>query len=315
MTTDYSKKTNAELVEILKSRSLPHTGKKAELVSRIQDDDAKTQPAESAPAAKADAEDVIDWEDDDEPAADAAAKPTTEAGAATIAAGGKGPVSNPVAVPNQKQDIDPATTDDLKVESQGEPKGDAPAQEGTEAEPADSSETAQPAEEKPVVDYSIGLATTELEEELKKRKARAEKFGITEETKAAVADAEKKLERAKRFGTEGGDKAGAGVEKLDVALPSENPRKRDRAENDQGERGDRKRHFGGRGHFRGRGHFHGRGGRGGRGPGRGGRGGRGRGGRGSDNHRGQRPHPNNASGLSEKDKAAMEARKKRFATE
>ncbi|PLB55858.1 hypothetical protein P170DRAFT_443563 [Aspergillus steynii IBT 23096] len=317
MTTDYSKKTNAELVDILKSRSLPHTGKKAELVSRIQEDDAKTQPAEPAPAAKADAaEDVIDWEDDDEPAAAEAAKPTTEASAATVAAGGKGPVPNPVAVPNQKLDVDPATTEDLKVESKGEPKGDAPAPEGAEAEPATSSETAQPAEEeKPAVDYSIGLATTELEEELKKRKARAEKFGITEDSQAAIAEAEKKLERAKRFGAEGGEKEGAGVEKLDAALPSEN-RKRGRAENDQGERGDKKRHFGSRGNFRGRGNHHARGGRGGRGHGRGFRGGRGgRGGRGHDNHRGQRPHPNTKdSGMSEKDKAAMEARKKRFAT-
>lgn len=319
MTTDYSKKTNAELVDILKSRSLPHTGKKAELVARIQEDDAKNQPAQSAPAAKADAaEDVIDW-DDDEPAAEAeAAKPTSEASAATIAAGGKGPVPNPVAVPNQKQDVDPATTDDLTVESKGEPKGDAAAQEGADKVPAGSAEATQPAEEdKPAVDYSIGLATTELEEELKKRKARAEKFGITEETQAAVAEVEKKLERAKRFGTEGGEKEGAGVEKLDAALPSENPRKRGRAENDQGERGDKKRHFGGRNNFRGRGHFHGRGGRGGRGFGRGGRG-RGRGGRGHDNHRGQRPHANHNAkdtGLSEKDKAAMEARKKRFAAE
>lgn len=321
MTTDYSKKTNAELVDILKARSLPHTGKKAELVARIEEDDAKSQPAEPAPTAKADtAEDVIDWEDDDEPATADAAKPTTEAGAATMAAGGKGPVPNPVAVPNQKLDVDPAATDDLKVESTGEPKGDALATEPAETAPTESTETAQPAEEdKPPVDYSIGLATTELEEELKKRKARAEKFGITEETKASIAEAEKKLERAKRFGAEGEEKEGAGVEKLDAALPSENPRKRARAENDQGERGDKKRQSGGRNNFRGRGPH--RGGRGGRGHGRGWRGGRGgRGGRGSDNHGGQRPHPNNAnhntkdSGLSEKDKAAMEARKKRFAT-
>ncbi|KAL8630725.1 hypothetical protein Q9189_003566 [Teloschistes chrysophthalmus] len=34
MTTDYSKKRNAELEEILKARSLPHTGKKAELIPK-----------------------------------------------------------------------------------------------------------------------------------------------------------------------------------------------------------------------------------------------------------------------------------------
>lgn len=36
---DYAKKTVAELQEILKSRSLPHTGKKAELVARLNEAD------------------------------------------------------------------------------------------------------------------------------------------------------------------------------------------------------------------------------------------------------------------------------------
>lgn len=36
---DYSKKTNAELQEILKSRSLPHTGRKADLVARLNEAD------------------------------------------------------------------------------------------------------------------------------------------------------------------------------------------------------------------------------------------------------------------------------------
>jgi SAP domain-containing ribonucleoprotein len=36
---DYAKKTVAELQEILKSRSLSHTGKKAELVARLNEAD------------------------------------------------------------------------------------------------------------------------------------------------------------------------------------------------------------------------------------------------------------------------------------
>jgi SAP domain len=36
---DYGKKTVAELQEILKGRSLPHTGKKAELVARLNEAD------------------------------------------------------------------------------------------------------------------------------------------------------------------------------------------------------------------------------------------------------------------------------------
>lgn len=42
---DYAKKTVAELQEVLKSRSLPHTGKKADLVARLQEYDASNENA------------------------------------------------------------------------------------------------------------------------------------------------------------------------------------------------------------------------------------------------------------------------------
>ncbi|KAA8644094.1 hypothetical protein EYZ11_008920 [Aspergillus tanneri] len=286
MASDYSKKTNAELVEILKSRSLPHTGKKAELVARLQEDDNKAQPA---PAAKVDAaEDVIDWEDDD--------VPSTEAGAAAVAAGGKGPVSDSAAVPKQP-DINPATTDDAKVESNGKPAAPGE-QEVSEAAPAAASEETKTTEaEKPAPDYSIGLPVTELEEEVKKRKARAAKFGITEDSKAAVAEAEKKLERAKRFGASVESQGVAEISKLDAALPDEKSRKRGRSDNEQGTRGGKRRDFSGRNQFRHRG-------------------------RGGNRNQGlaQKNKNNNSggsgskkeNGFSEKDKLAMEARKKRF---
>ena len=44
---DYAKKTVAELQEILKSRSLPHTGKKAELVARLNENDQEQNEAEA----------------------------------------------------------------------------------------------------------------------------------------------------------------------------------------------------------------------------------------------------------------------------
>lgn len=78
MAAEYSKKTNAELVEILKSRSLPHTGKKADMVSRLQDADnadvgaggeAKTTAAAGTSGNVDVADDVIDWDDDVSPAA------------------------------------------------------------------------------------------------------------------------------------------------------------------------------------------------------------------------------------------------------
>lgn len=298
MATDYSKKTNAELVEILKSRSLPHTGKKAEMVARLQEDDNKSQSA--APAAKADnAEDVIDWEDDDVPAAE---KPSTEAGAAAIAAGGQGAVANPTAVPNQQQDTDPATTDDLKVESQGATASDA--QEGQKTATAEAPETAETAqaEKKPAPNYSIGLSVTDMEEELKKRKARAEKFGITEDSKAAIEEAERKLERAKRFGAAPEEETvTAGVSKLDQALPTEKARKRGRGENDQGRRGGKRRDFGGRNKNQNQNQNQNQNRR------------RGQGNRNQgQNQRGN--ETSTSSGLSEKDKLALEARKKRFGT-
>ena len=66
---DYAKMKNAELEALLKERNLPHTGKKADLVKRLQDADA----ASSEPAKKD--EDEIDW-DDEQPSAPApASKP------------------------------------------------------------------------------------------------------------------------------------------------------------------------------------------------------------------------------------------------
>ncbi|PLB37799.1 SAP domain-containing protein [Aspergillus candidus] len=289
MTTDYSKKTNAELVEILKARSLPHTGKKAEMVARIQEDDAsKATNSAAAPAAapKGDtADDVIDWEDDEVPAE--TTKPSTEAAA---------PAENTEA-PNPQPDAAPAAPE----EPQAEPKGT----EGETQEGSNQSTATAQAEEKPATNYAKGLPVTELEEELKKRKARAEKFGITEDSQAAIAEAEQRLERAKRFGAEAEVPANAGVSKLDEALPTEQPRKRGRGQNDQGGRGGKRRDVGGRGQGQGQGQSQGQG-----------RGGRGRGGRPQGRNQQSGARPNNGGGqapMSEKDRLAMEARKKRFA--
>lgn len=289
MATDYSKKTNAELVEILKSRSLPHTGKKADLVARIQQDDESKSTESAAPAAtetakpSAPAEDVIDW-DDDVPAE--TAKPSTEASATAIAAGGKGPVANPVAVPNQKLDVDPATTNDLKVESAGS-ADTAAAPEAATAE----------VETKPAVDYTRGLPASELEAELAKRKKRAEKFGIVEDDETALKEAEKQLERAKRFGTGAvaETSTSVGVKGLDEALPDERSRKRGR--NEQGGRGGKRRDVGRNRNRRGDGNQN-------RNP---------AGDSGNAGKSAQSGQSTQQKSWAEKDRLAMEARKKRFA--
>lgn len=289
MATDYNKKTVAELQEILKSRSLSYNGKKAELVARLNKDDedkAKAEPAATTTdSGKADtADDVIDWDDDAAVEEPTAGKISSEAGAATLAAGGKGAVNNPVSVPNQELGENPATNDDLKVESVGAVPSEKP--ESAEVETAK-------AEEKPAVDYTKGLPISEMEEELKKRKARAEKFGIVEDSQTALSEAEKQLQRAKRFGTGATEGAAAiGVKGLDEALPEGRLRKRNRNDNDQGGRGGKRRDFGRNRNRR-------------RGNNRNGNGNR------NDQNVGK---SSGQPAWSEKDSLAMEARKKRFAT-
>lgn len=140
------------------------------------------------------AEDEIDWDEDDN-------KPATEAAAATIAAGGKGPVDNPVAVPNQKVAVDPSTTADLKVVA----PTPEPTKEPVAAEP-----------KAPAPDFSIGIGETDAEKEAKKRADRAKRFGIPEDE-----EAKKLAERAKKFGVE----APPVVKGLDAALPDRRPKR------------------------------------------------------------------------------------------
>jgi SAP domain-containing ribonucleoprotein len=203
--SEYTKMKNAELEALLKERNLPHTGKKADLIKRLQESDA---PAKT--------EDEIDW--DDEPVAAAASKATTEAAAVAIAAGGQGQVPNPQAVPNQQADIDPSQTNDLTVIQPAEDDAStaAPTNPETAADASAPSE-AQPEEPaKPAVDFTSGLAKTTLDQEIEKRKARAKKFGMNEDEDETL----KAMERAKRFG----DTEVPG--KLNEALPERRERKR-----------------------------------------------------------------------------------------
>lgn len=198
---DYAKKKNDELAALCKERGLPHTGKKADLVKRLEDHDATGSTAKPA------LEDEIDW--DDEPATETAKAATTIPAADALAAGGVGvEVPNPQAVPNQVVAEDPAQTNDLTV--------DPPAPEPVAEEVKE-----------PEKDFSQGLEARTIDEEIEKRKARARKFGTAEDT-----DDIKALERAKRFGTT--DLPGL----LNKALSTDRKRGRD---GDGGDGGVRKR--------------------------------------------------------------------------
>ncbi|KAL8917870.1 MAG: hypothetical protein Q9208_007692 [Pyrenodesmia sp. 3 TL-2023] len=255
MATEYTKKTVSDLQEILKGRSLSHTGKKAELIARLQQADKDAAATSKLAASDIPAEDEIDWDDDavapeiattsastlDIPAKAA----STPAAATAMAAGGQGQAANPTAVPNQIPTNEPFKSEDITVTAPGE----AAPETTVAAEEKDAGKTAKTTEEpaKPPTDYTANIPVTSLEEEIEKRKKRAARFGIVNDgaekdsAKAASEDAVKALERAKKFGTV--DASKPVVKGLDEALPER--KKRGRGGEDDGGRGN-KRSRGGR---------------------------------------------------------------------
>jgi SAP domain-containing ribonucleoprotein len=261
--SDYDLK-NAELVALLKERGLPHTGKKAEMVARLQEDDKSKEGKEGGKSATA--EDEIDWDDDT--AAQDTSKPAQTS-------------TQPAQPPTATMTSETAPNPDTAV-STTEVTTNAPVENDIKLDESGATT------EKTPVDFSMGLAEATLDEEIEKRKARAKKFGMQENDPLAD-EALRRLERAKKFGEADGPRG------LNEALPDRRP-KRGRDGND--DRGDYKRRGG-----------------------RGGRGGRRFGGHGID--RGddrRRPQPsrgeqsNGGSWMSEKERAAADARKARFAT-
>ncbi|KAI4280489.1 MAG: hypothetical protein L6R35_005876 [Caloplaca aegaea] len=252
MSTDYSKKTVADLQEILKTRSLHHTGKKADLIARLQQADKDAASTAKPTTSDIPAEDEIDWDDDagvagvvtpnaastDVPALSA----TTPAAAAAIAAGGQGQVANPTAVPNQIPTDEPFKTDDITVKAPGDVADEVSTAAETKAADETTKTTEQPA--KPPTDYTANIPQTSLDDEIEKRKKRAARFGIVTdgaEKDSAKAMSIKALERAKKFGT--ADASKPAVKGLDEALPER--KKRGRGADEDGGRGT-KRSRGGR---------------------------------------------------------------------
>ena len=335
MSSDYSKKKNAELEDLLKARSLPHTGKKADLIARLVQHDAQKStptpaptpapaPAPAPTASTAPADDEIDWDDeaivDTPPSAPVKSKapPVAAASSATgvyaLASGGIGPISNPTAVPNQVVATDPSTTHDLTV-SAPVPGSGPKAEAKAEADPS-KTVSPDPAPPPPPTDYSRNVPRTDLETELAKRKARALRFGLVESE--SNTDTIKALERAKRFGTGTlGDVNG--LKALDKPLTEKRTGQGKRGRAEDGQDAPNKRVDSGRSQERRGGRSQERGGRrgavrkGNSGQ-RNGGGGGGRRGRSGQRDRGaDRTRSQNRLSLSEKDRWAAEARKKRFA--
>ncbi|KAF2000246.1 hypothetical protein P154DRAFT_204878 [Amniculicola lignicola CBS 123094] len=307
---EYTKLKNAELEALLKGRGLPTGGKKADMVERLTaDDEAQASKGDDGPKTTIlHPEDEIDWDDDadDVPAEPTKAaeivKPTDVAKPAptqptpnivkTAPAVASGPKTVPTAAPAAKS-VEPAVK---SPEADKTTDAAEKVEEKVEETPASA-----------LVDYSKGLAATDIEKELEKRRARAARFKIDVD-KEKDAEIEKNLLRAKKF---------EAPQAIDQALPE---RKRKRGgDGDQGagrnKRG-REDNQGGRNNRRGGGAGEGRGRGGGR---RGNRGGEGR----RDNARGDsRParQENKSqakdgppSWMNAEERAKFEQRKNKFA--
>lgn len=214
--TDYSKKKVDELQDLLKARKLSHGGKKADLIARLQAADTEAEASESTPTATVSEPALVAHDQD------VSSVPTATA----LAAGGKGQLPNPTAVPNQVAAIDPSTTDDLVVEASNKTKATATDESTTNVDNTVASETkhdAEPTAPATTTDFTSHLPASDLSTELDKRKSRAVRFG-TAATSTVDEDAQKALDRAARFGTTGE----VAIEGLDRALPERAGRKRGR---------------------------------------------------------------------------------------
>ncbi|KAI4860422.1 hypothetical protein F4820DRAFT_109268 [Hypoxylon rubiginosum] len=216
--SDYASLKVPELKKLLQEKSLPVTGNKADLIARLQEHDKSKAPPVQA-------EDEIDYSDDE--------VPTT--------------TTKPVEPTKPAEPTDPAppATEEKATESV-EPAKDAAESAPLADEPVDAAAPEEKAEDEiPAVDFSAHLPASNADEETRKRAERAKRFGIVENE-----EEQKKSQRAERFGVEQSSLAKG----LDAALPEKRPPKRGReGTNADGERGAKRQNPGGR--QRGKGRF------------------------------------------------------------
>ena len=274
MMSDYSKMKNADLEVILKERGLPHSGKKADLVARLQEDDKK-KASSTVPE-----EDEIDWDLDDTLPAD---EPKTTAVATA-----------PPVAETKKEDPKPRSAKPAKPAVTTATTAAATTTKTTNGDAA-ASTTDQPTvpsvADAPAKDYTAGLKETTAEDEIEKRRRRIKRFMDPNDPESVKRGEEelKKLDRAEKF------KDLEATTKVDSALP-ERKRKRDH----DNESGDTREGRGGG--FKRRGRHPGRSGRGG--DGQSNKGGTGVESKGSGGA---------VTWMSDAERAKAEARKQRFA--
>ncbi|KAF3285420.1 hypothetical protein TWF970_010477 [Orbilia oligospora] len=213
--TDYNKLKVADLKEQLALRGLPLIGKKDELVSRLVADDATK--ASNPP----------NGESSSEPAKEEA----------PVVASVTSATETPVEQQDTKKDTtappesvpEPASAAPIEGEKKkftfkrlaDEFEAPAPNEVTKPEQPEQPEESEQPKAPEPVESFTAGLATTNTDSELEKRKKRAARFGVP------VTDSIKLAERAKRFAADGDDSnKDTTIKALDSALGENKGKKR-----------------------------------------------------------------------------------------
>ncbi|KAJ4414397.1 hypothetical protein N0V82_007958 [Gnomoniopsis sp. IMI 355080] len=226
--SDYASLKVPDLKKLLSERSLPQSGNKADLIARLQEHD-KNKKLTKTPDEPGQAEDVIDWDDDDTKTApvattndDSKPAPAPAAVPAPAAAEKETPATAaPAPAPAKAESANPAPAAEAQAEVAS---GTEPNQNGDEA--ANKTDTEKPAE---TASFAAGLSATDLEKEKKKRAERALRFGIQVDENS---DESKKVERAQRFGIE----ASAVPKGLDEALPERRPKRGRDGDDGQGDK-------------------------------------------------------------------------------
>ncbi|GAB1314857.1 SAP domain-containing protein [Madurella fahalii] len=300
---DYSSMKVPELKKLLSERGLPHTGNKADLIARLQENDKQQAASTAEPQADSKppaAEDEIDYDDDDFPALNKDNKDAAAGQSAAVNADKSAPATTAATT-------EPKKADGAAAAAPTEPKQEPAAVEGADKTAAAAAAETESAAEPAAPLFTQNLPPTNAQTEAEKRAARAARFGISADTQS---DEAKKAARAARFGV-----ANDQVSALDSALPDRAARKRGRGGGGGGDDGKEEGGENPRASKRSN-RNEGGGGAGGRNQQRG-RGGRRRGG-GRDQNRGGGAPQKGGKGYTSAtvdpaEKAKMEARAKRFA--
>ncbi|KAI1003817.1 hypothetical protein K3495_g4393 [Podosphaera aphanis] len=195
MSTSYPSLKVPDLKKLLQERGLVVSGNKAELISRLQEDDKKAGNDIAG-------EDEIDWDEDDKTTT---ITPTITLTSSTVVQEASKKVEVPINIDIQQPSI---TVETMVVE-------DIPqVTENSTILPATGSDKASEVQKQ---EFTIGLEQSDALKEAEKRAARAKRFGIPQDEEAI-----KRAERAKKFGTLVKDQV---VETLDTALPDRRPKR------------------------------------------------------------------------------------------